>query len=208
MNTRLIRRLLIACALFTLSASAYCIKPDYRYGIEAGWNGSDMRYAIDGQQSGKMGARNGYRVGVSSEMILWPFLELGSGLYISNVGANDNEYYHNSYSATYLELPLLVRGTLPLAPWLSASIEGGCYAAIGIGGKTRTGIGTEAFFGSNGVAHPLDFGPMLGVSALFADNYRVALRARYGVVDISNGRLQNKASLYNEAISISLSYVF
>lgn len=177
-------------------------------GAELGMNLSDMRCLIKDRDAEKLAGSQGPRVGVTLDYVVLPWLNVRTGLAVSAMGAKDLSYYNNDYKAVYIEMPLNASFVFALNPQFSISADLGLYMALGTWGETGTIVRKEAFFGKQGVADRADFGPMAALRFIFGERISLGAACRYGIMDISNGRLQNKASLYNEALSISVGYLF
>ena len=181
-----------------------------RADVRIGANISDMMYLVprSGMSYVRMDRVSGLNAGAGLTLDILRGVSLETGVTLTEWGGWDKAVLNNKYASTWLQAPLLLTLGFGYADTVRIYIQGGGYAAYGVGGKTLNEVASYPFFGDDEVATPFDFGLSGGFGACFLEHFRAGLRYDYGLRNISAGNIKKIASLYNETITFHIGYVF
>ena len=216
MKMKLAALLLSAAAVFGCLDCGAAVPAMFRYDgisaradVRAGAGVSNMYY-VD-TQTGEAGSFERVPAWSAEAGVTVNFLRgvaLSSGLGIVSRGARDASLLDNRYSSTWLRVPFMLTLQAGSRRSVRAYLQGGCYGALGVGGKTLNEVSEYPFFGDDAVARPLDFGLSAGAGAVILDHFLIGVQYERGLVDISAGNIARLSSLSNETLSVSVGYVF
>jgi hypothetical protein len=111
---------------------------------QGGVNISNITNTTSGQTEDNA-ALTTFNVGLMKRFGLSELLDLESGLMLSGKGSKaetyfngGNDYVKAKFNPLYLELPLNLVVNIPMGQKSKLFVNGGPYAAVGVGGKTKT----------------------------------------------------------------------
>lgn len=170
MNTKLSIFALLLCSMNLMSQDNNLI---VRLGMTSMYV-TESAGSISANYSNKIGlsAAVGFELGLSKYLAIQPEINSNSKGY---------EFNQNGQSInmklSYIELPLLLKGRLPIEDFLELYGEAGPSFAVGIGGNALVnGVEYSDVFGSNGF-NRVDFGLNIGGGA----NYKLTKKMKLGL---------------------------
>lgn len=171
--------------------------------VEAGATFANQK-VFDKTQNIKIGAR----AGVGAEFTLAPMVYLGAGLNYQMGGYKSDKALGLAQASStlhYLTVPVTIGFRAPLTNDLSVSVEGGPYAALGLGGKQSLTTGkalgdiikdapklSTEVFGDNGALKRFDAGLNVSAAVEFQRFY-LRLGTEIGMLDISKFEAKDKS---------------
>ncbi|MFV0467432.1 MAG: porin family protein [Dysgonomonas sp.] len=187
------------------------------YGVKVGVNFA----GFNGKGAKDLDGKVGFNAGVFAEYTLPTNLYFLTGLEISAKGAKaeieeDGGKYKETYSPTYLQLPIHAGYKLGLSDNITLGLHAGPYLAYGIGGKSKEEYTSDGdteknetdFFGSKekGGAKSFDFGVGLGAN-VDINQFRIGLGYDMGLSNIDRSE-ESEAHLKNRNFFINVGYKF
>ena len=103
------------------------VPAQFKYGIEVGFNSSNVK----GDDSRKISGTSGIVTGINEQYELLDFLSIGSGLYFSQKGVTRSLFntVRGIENYNYIEIPFNVFFILPIPQSGKTSVFGGAYIA-------------------------------------------------------------------------------
>ncbi|MDR2683630.1 MAG: PorT family protein [Dysgonamonadaceae bacterium] len=175
------------------------------WGVKAGFNTSTISNGgIPGATSNPY--KPGFQLGGVAQYMLTPQFGLESGLYFSQIG-NKSEIASITQTSnpSYLQLPVTALYKFNVGTDLYLYPQAGLYLGYGLGGKYKTTVSTEKFFGTG--TNRFDAGLTCGLNLQYT-NYVIGLGYDLGLLKINKHSVSGVKDQKNANIKVTLGYFF
>lgn len=181
------------------------------YGVRLGAGFSDSRYTTPSSEELWRGDPVlSHNEGVYVGYDFLRFLGVEAGVVHSSVGYYDKDILDNKVSASYIQLPVMLRLS-PLAfERFALTLELGAYASYGVYGKLTNEVSDFPYFGHDRYATAIrpDYGLVIGGSLRMFGSLLLGARIDYGLCNVASGNSPAYTSMYNESASVTLGWEF